>query len=37
MIPKIVVEQMELNDGDIVGITLEKIYVDEETKKGLEV
>ena len=35
-IPKIVVEQMELNDGDIVGITLEKIYVDEETKKNLK-
>lgn len=36
-IPKIVVEQMELKDGDIVGITLEKIYVDEETKKKLEI
>lgn len=36
-IPKIVVEQMELNDEDIVGITLEKIYVDEETKKKLKI
>ena len=35
VIPKIVVEQMELNEGDIVGITLEKIYVDDETKRNL--
>jgi len=28
---------MELNDGDIVGIIFEKIFVDEETKKGLKI
>lgn len=33
----IVSEKMELNDGDIVGIIFEKIFVDEETKKGLKI
>lgn len=36
-VPKHVLEKMKLKDGDIVGVTLEKIYVDEETKKKLKV
>lgn len=35
-IPQFVVEQIDLKEGDVVGVTLEKIFVDEETLKGIK-
>jgi len=35
-VPKIVVEQLDLCEDDVVGVELEKIFVDAETKKKLK-